>query len=239
MKITGRQRLSWRDIEDRSSQLLGLYQSNFFEFIQPTPLLKIAEFLTKNYNIIFDFNCVLGFSDTAQRILGATNLKKRVILIDMSLQQDEHKFNFTLAHELGHLSLHRNLEFEYDESSINPPLETINEFPAEKTGLNSEQEWVEWQANAYASSLLMPETIFRAAIISQQKKMGIGKWGKIFVDEQPCNQADFFSMLTHLRDFFKVSRTAIEYRLKRLNLIEDKRKTYSLSFQLGNGHHKF
>lgn len=224
MKIEGRQKLSANDIERKSDQLLSYYKKDFLDYVQPTPLKKIANFLNDKHGIEFDFKSYLGFSEDGLRILGAFNPFKKMILVDASLEQYEEKFNFTLAHELGHLALHRNLSINYEIEDESELTETISEIGFENRNLKSEIEWVEWQANAYASSLLMPSLIFQSALIQTQKNMGIGRWGKLFVDNQPINQADFIEVISRLGNYFKVSKTAVEYRLRKLNLIDDHRR---------------
>jgi Zn-dependent peptidase ImmA (M78 family) len=85
-----------------------------------------------------------------------------------------------------------------------------------------ESDWLEWQANYYASTLLMPKDTFKAALILSQQKIGISRVGKIFVDNQPANQADFYKLITMLSEFFKVSRTAVDIILKKMGLVEDR-----------------
>lgn len=229
MKIIGRERLNRAAIEDRALNLLRLFKTDFLVFVQPTPVREIAAFLTSKYDILFDYTRVLGFSDTGQRILGAFNPRKRVILIDASLNKDEPKFNFTLAHELGHLALHRNITIEYeDKDNLANTSETIVEAGQEENAIESESDWLEWQANAYASSLLMPKTIFEAALIVTQQSMGIARAGKIMLDSQPVNMGDYYSIITQMAAFFQVSQTAAEYRLHKLDLVEDQRKLRSI-----------
>lgn len=229
MKITGRKRLNRAAIELRAEQLLRLFTTDFLEYVQPTPLLDLTAFLTSKHSIIFDFTCTLGFSDTGQRIIGAFNPRKRVILIDASLQADEPKFNFTLAHELGHLALHRNVSIEYEEKdNLDKTDETVLEEQQEEDILKEEVDWLEWQANAYGSALLMPKIIFESALVATQQSMGISRVGRILVDSQPVNLVDFYSIISKLATFFHVSQTAAEYRLRKLDLVDDQRRSRSI-----------
>lgn len=227
MKIIGRERLNRQDIEERAAQLLRHFRSDFLDFQQPTPLREIATFLSQKHQITFDYTRTLGFSDNGERIIGAFNPRKRVILIDASLQSDEHKFHFTLAHEFGHLALHRKVKVLY-ENTDPASKETVLEGDDEAQGYESESDWLEWQANAYASSLLMPELIFKSALISVQKELGIGRQGRIFVDHQPVNLGDYYQIIAQLSSYFSVSKTAVEYRLHKLGLVEDHRPMRSV-----------
>ncbi len=220
MKIQGRLILSAHEIEERTATLLRLYRPDFFEYVLATPLIELTIFLAEKHGVIFDFNASLGFADNGERILGATNLKKRVVIVDKALKEDYNKFNFTLAHELGHLALHRKITFIRNESEGNEPTDTVKEVYREKSNFSTESEWLEWQANTYATALLMPELIVRKALRLKQQEKAIRNPGKIFVDDESWNKIIYRDIIVELSNFFKVSFTAIEYRLQKLNLIE-------------------
>jgi Zn-dependent peptidase ImmA (M78 family) len=227
MHIEGRQILSAEYIEERTEQLLVHYNPNYFDYVKATPLMEIIDFLREKHQVIFRFDDYLGFSERGERILGATNPKKRVILVDASLKADEHKFNFTLAHELGHLALHRKLKIVYNDAA-DEGSETINERLGNSKNFKTEADWMEWQANYYASALLMPKQTFIAGLVLQQRELGISRVGKIFIDDQRTNQADYWKLLSMLSKFFRVSQMAVEIRLHKLNLIDDRRNCKSL-----------
>jgi len=227
MRIEGRQILSAEFIEMRSEQLLTHFNPNIFDQVKATPLMDLADFLTQRHQVIFHFEEHLGFSENGARILGAFNLKKRVIIVDSSLKADEHKFNFTLAHELGHLALHRNLKIVYDDESDGSS-DTINERIGSSKHFKTEADWIEWQANYYASALLMPKQTFISGLIFHQRQLGISRVGKIFLDDQRRNQSDYRQLISMLSTFFKVSQTAVEIRLSKLGLVNDHRSGRSL-----------
>jgi Zn-dependent peptidase ImmA (M78 family) len=224
MKIERLKRLSSEEIEERSAELLLHFAQDYFTVPKATPIFEISQFLTREHKIVFDFTSTLGFTDEGFRLVGAFNPKKRVILIDSSLAQDENKFNFTLAHELGHLALHRKLNVKYDYKSNQVEVdESINEKVVSAKALKTDLEWMEWQANSYASSLLMPKEIFKLVLFNTQRQIGISKSGKIFIDDQKCNQVDFYRVINLLSTFFKVSKSAVEFRLQKLQLVDDQR----------------
>jgi Zn-dependent peptidase ImmA (M78 family) len=222
------------EIENKSKKLLLYFSPKYFDTIQATPLNSIVNFLRSNHKIVFQFDVSLGFNSDNNRILGACNPIKRVILIDSSLISDLHKFNFTLAHELGHLALHRKIKIKYGEQDENINTDTVAENMSKKE-LKTSSDWLEWQANTYASSLLMPTKIFTAALAIEQTSLGITRTGRIFLDDQPCNQRDYYQIINLLGVRFNVSRSAVEYRLSKLKLIQDLRKgSISLGDHLKN-----
>jgi hypothetical protein len=109
-------------------------------------------------------------------ILGAIWFDDRRIVIDESLDPEENpskegRYRFTLAHEGGgHWRLHRHL-FAKDPAQVS----LFNEPAPPSVVCRSSQakEPVEWQADFYASCLLMPRKLVMAA------------WDEIFPDRKP------------------------------------------------------
>jgi len=109
-------------------------------------------------------------------ILGAIWFDDRRIVIDESLDPEENpskegRYRFTLAHEGGgHWRLHRHL-FAKDPAQVSlfngpaPPSVVCRSSQAKET--------VEWQADFYASCLLMP------------RKLVIAAWDEMFPDRKP------------------------------------------------------
>lgn len=109
-------------------------------------------------------------------ILGAIFFDDRRIVIDESLDPEENpsmegRYRFTLAHEGGgHWRLHRHL-FAKDPTQVslfNEPLP-----PSIVCRSSQAKEPIEWQADFYASCLLMPRKLVMAA------------WDDAFPDRKP------------------------------------------------------
>jgi Zn-dependent peptidase ImmA (M78 family) len=115
----------------------------------------------------------LGFDPD---ILGAIFFEERRIVIDDSLDPEENpnkegRYRFTLAHEGGgHWRLHRHL-FAKDPAQVS----LFNEPAVSSVVCRSSQakDPVEWQADFYASCLLMPRKLVMAA------------WDEMFPDRKP------------------------------------------------------
>lgn len=109
-------------------------------------------------------------------ILGAMFFDERRIVIDESLDPEDNpskegRYRFTLAHEGGgHWRLHRHL-FAKDPAQFSLFTEPA---PTSVVCRSSQaKEPVEWQADFYASCLLMPRKLVMAA------------WDKMFPDRKP------------------------------------------------------
>jgi Zn-dependent peptidase ImmA (M78 family) len=75
------------------------------------------------------------------------------VVVDIECFMEErfqNRFRFSLAHEIGHLVLHRNLFDEYPISSIEEWKFFITEIPEEQ------YKFIEYQANEFAGRLLIP-----------------------------------------------------------------------------------
>ena len=81
---------------------------------QFTPVPEFALAIRRDIDVAFDFSTPRGLNRRGQRVLGACYFAPRpAIRIDPSLPVDSPRFRFVLAHELGHLSLHRRLDLHF------------------------------------------------------------------------------------------------------------------------------
>ena len=171
-------------------------------------------------------------------VLGAIYLKEKLICIDETLDPDERpamrgRFNFTLAHEIGHWCLHRG------EAEMRQMMDDLFGGPAKPSIIcrtSQQKERVEIQADKFASCLLMP----RAQLI-QASRQRIGAkplrlsdlrldWpfhlaaaslgpGRISTDPR-ARQDDVIELIVKpLADEFHVSPQAMRIRLERLGWI--------------------
>jgi IrrE N-terminal-like domain len=168
-------------IERDAAALLAEYaQARNVVIAPPIPIEDIVE---KHLKLGIEFNDMhrllrvprsgLGLDPD---ILGAIWFDDRRIVIDESLDPEENpskegRYRFTLAHEGGgHWRLHRNL-FAKDPAQVS----FFNEPAPPSVICRSSQakEPVEWQADFYASCLLMPRKLVMAA------------WDEMFPDRKP------------------------------------------------------
>ena len=165
---------------DTAALLAGFEQARGVIIKPPIPIEDIVEKYLKlaiefhDTHRLFDVpRSGLGFDPD---ILGAMFFDERLIVIDESLDPVENpskegRYRFTLAHEGGgHWRLHRHL-FAKDPAQVS----LFNEPAPPPVVCRSSQakEPVEWQADFYASCLLMPRKLVMAA------------WDEMFVDRKP------------------------------------------------------
>ncbi|HGO9799684.1 ImmA/IrrE family metallo-endopeptidase [Pseudomonas aeruginosa] len=133
-----------------------------------------------------------------------------------SSDKDSHLARFTLAHELGHYFL---------EHGKYMTRECIGSRDIDQSQLitipKGEVERLEWQANIFASSLLMPREDFLAVLKLLVEHHGIKNRGHgiLYLDGQRDNLESFRLVASAMSVYFKVSLTAIRLRMKALGVL--------------------
>ncbi|HAL74161.1 MAG TPA: hypothetical protein DCM45_03590 [Clostridiales bacterium] len=159
----GVSRLSSLDIERLAYNQLSVYNKTLLT--QPGNL-DIDDFAENYLGINLDFaelsnngsilgmlafsDCVVPIYDSEQNEMRSLNVKAGTALIDStSIKRHEYRGRFTIAHECAHWLLHRP---SYQGQSI----------ICRKTGTTDHIDWLEWQADNFASALLMPAVAVHA-----------------------------------------------------------------------------
>lgn len=141
--------------------------------------------------------------------------------IEIARSSDVARQRFTLAHELGHflLSHKKFLRREYC-AEIDLGLSRGAE-----TGI-PDIDRMEWQANHFATCLLMPYGQFLQEFSAACAREGVSNrgFGPLYVDEQECNVRTYISISDSLLRAFSVSRAAVTRRMVDLDLMTDARK---------------
>ena len=157
------------DIEQDAAALLAEYaRARGVVIVPPIPIEDILEKHLKLGIEFDDTHSLFGIprSGTDADILGAMFFDEERIVIDESLDPEEHpamegRYRFTLAHEGGgHWRLHRRY------FTVNPGQASLFAGPIPPSVVcrsSQAKEPVEWQADFYASCLLMPRKLVFAA----------------------------------------------------------------------------
>ncbi len=143
------------------------------------------------------------------------------IIIDNTLleKNQEHRYRFTTGHEAAHSYLHAEY-FGYDPNQLTFADLLGDGFSApmlqcridnKKAGIpNSktwgDKEWMEWQANALSSAILMPKSMV-LKIAEEIKNSNINKFWMSM------------ALVDKVSEIFNVSWEAASYRLKELGII--------------------
>lgn len=131
-------------------------------------------------------------------------VQKGDIFIDSSIENKEHLFRFTLAHEAGHSVLHTKCSFNivYAEDYSN----SIKY--GEHKKLITVSDWIDHHANVYAACLLMPEKFMRILV-----KRYYHKNAKMY-------KAMLNNLFYEISEYLNVSVEAVKIRIEKLGLIK-------------------
>jgi Zn-dependent peptidase ImmA (M78 family) len=146
----------------------------------PVPVEKIAKSLGAR----------VRFSPLDDELSGFVFVKNGVPIIGVNSLHHPNRQRYTIAHELGHLELHRQLITS--EVHVDKKFPVLMRDPTSASGT----ELIEIQANQFAAELLMPRTLIEQAL--DKKEFDID-------DDGPIEQ---------LAKKFRVSKQALEYRIR-------------------------
>jgi len=170
----------------------------FYDFNSYTPVDLIVEKIM-GFNIRFESL----EKEVKEGVIGAIDLKNKVVRIDHSLDDTEMyqefvvgRYRFTAGHEIGHNYLHKSY---FNESN---PLAFYDE-------TDSLAGILERQADKFSAYLLMPTKLVKK------------EWQEMNNCEiEQCIFRSLHERIVDMKDFFKVSRQAMDIRLQELDLIE-------------------
>ena len=178
--------LSKKDIENEATLFLNQYYP--ISLIKPS-ILNLEDIIESKLNLKLEYQQL----DEKGNVLGMTVFKtgylpvisenqeiekivaqQGTIILNSILADDikqQNRYQFTLAHEIGHWILQRK-ELLYDENqtSLFDTIQDLSEKDSikclnrsvnpEYNTLITDLDWLEWQANYFASAILMPKIIF-------------------------------------------------------------------------------
>jgi Zn-dependent peptidase ImmA (M78 family) len=167
-----------------------------------------------------DLEARLGMED----VLGATFIKSKAICINEKLLDDrsEGRMMFTCAHEAGHWVLHRHMVEQARRSSADAEAIVCR--------TRNSRLPIEWQADYFASCLLMPEKEVAGAFsqVWDGNEMVLdnvrSRLGGTSVCVDPCvkNWPFIADTVRQAGGFSNVSKEAMIIRLKELGLVRNK-----------------
>lgn len=159
--------------------------------------------------------------DPVQNRADYVSAKAHTVIIDNMLLQDnqEHRYRFTMGHEASHEFLHKEY-FAYDKNQLTlfdfmkdnqEPVMIQCRVDTKKMDTSysknwGDREWMEWQANALSSAILMPKTAVML-VVREVRKCAIQR-GLMY-----------YAIADEVSTVFNVSFEAATYRLKQLGVI--------------------
>jgi IrrE N-terminal-like domain len=164
----------------------------------------------------------------ARRALGCIRFKPLEIEVFAQPEANVGRGRFTLAHELAHHLLGHG-EYMIRESCDEDDFVLVRRGVADSADIGR----MEFQANYFAASLLMPRSNFLEDFLFLVKTVDVADkgFGALYVDDQKCNLETYYVITTQLMERYNVSRAAATIRLQSLGMLIDARSsaTESLS----------
>lgn len=212
------------EIAGRAGDLIAGYEAMTGRSVSPP--IPVEDMVERFLGLAMGYenlDAILDMDD----VLGATYVAARRISINEKLLEDgnEGRLIFTCAHEVGHWVLHRHLVEE--AGRLNRAGETI------VCRAKSARKPIEWQADYFASCLLMPENeilhafsrLFPAGTLELNNVKSVFGGTAVCVD--PCAENWHFiaDMVREGGGFTNVSKEAMIFRLEELGLIENRTGT--------------
>lgn len=189
------QKLSYSKIGAVADEFLHAYHPSFS---LPVPIEEIAQ--SKLHVQIIPVSQLRKKYD----VEGCLDSTLTCIFIDFDLyMQNENRTRFTLAHEIGHLILHKEA---FGELKIETPEDTY------KLSMNINDEdygWLEYQAYAFAGHVLVPQKTLLHEI---EKRLGK-------VPENKFLPEKIFPISQELLELFRVSGEVLTRRLGKEGII--------------------
>jgi hypothetical protein len=226
VKQSERERLSRTQIEERASHMLQYVLPDRGDDPSPPDLMRVISVFESKHKVRFFFTDDLGSLPGGQKILGVFTVAPFTIRVCASVEAWSPPFRRTLAHELGHLVLHRNMigDGKYI-SREKPVVDTAEQLRYRETAELSDLGWVEWQANEFSMCLILPRRFLQILVVSIQNELGIKKnLGTMYLDDQPCNRHDCKRIVGRIAEISGAKDTLIWRRLRFLGILEDHQK---------------
>ncbi len=228
-----------KQIERETDVLLAEFSERFFDIAKPpVPVDEIAEL---HLALILEFKDMKSHFPFAD-VHGAIWFEQGKIGIDQTLDPTANpnrrgRYHFTLAHEVGHWQLHRRHFLAnpaerrlFDDGSPRPDVVCRS---------SERKKPVEWQADAFAATLLMPRRMVFAAwqdfrggddravelreLRAARSGGDILYRGRLAVTSEEIDDGLREEFCRPLAETFQVSPEAMSIRLKELGLIVTQR----------------
>lgn len=174
---------------------------------------ELSTFLKKHYSVQFDYD--VEFNEQ-ENILGKISFKPLKISISKQLEIQSPRWRFTLAHEVGHLFLHKERLTAYLDEYTDNENSIVNNLGI--TTIHNDR--LEIQANMFASLLLVPNDYLILRVHDYFKRERIYK-GYLYLDTQHKNIQLVNNLLHELHDYFGISKEVAKYRLIENKLLVD------------------
>ncbi len=226
--------LNQGQIERIAQSVLDDYQKQQADIdVAPVPIEDILTYIGLHLEVD-DFTRNKYFGEVGADVLGFIKMDEKAIYVNRLLDPLENedaiegRFNFTIAHELGHHCLHKDLFEDYqhqltflEDADTNKPV-ILCRYPDDDI---PQRPWIEKQADMFAAAILMPKPLLLKAWVEQFGSDTPKTESELIALGDPLGVgSDYFGVkraIKPIAEQFKVSIAAMRIRLENMGLITD------------------
>ncbi len=190
----------------------------------PTPLKRVCDRLSAK-GVVFDLSADLP-ADAGHTVNGDYDFNSKTIRVGGHIPKDSPEFNLTLAHEIGHFVLHREMRPE-DVEKIRRRFPEVRKKKGPPEGW-SPHERMEWQVETFARVFLLPRDTFPRALTAFQASKGLRNPDTIWIDKSHRATGDFRTAVSFLERQYQVPGDLVKQRLRDLKLIHGEKAAFRL-----------
>ncbi|XOV69326.1 MAG: ImmA/IrrE family metallo-endopeptidase [Fluviicola sp.] len=227
----GINRLSKQDIEASANQILDSIDPDLRKYGRILSESSLISYMEKNYKVSF-------VESRSPNFLGKCDFENNRISLNHELYKKRRRF-FVLAHECGHYILHSKLSIGSNQLEI---LEDNDyNFRVHNYRLNTPKDWIEWQANQFAQSLVLHQGSFSTKLVGAIKRTyGLKKVnGPIVINDDPSTHATLNELVESMSYIFNVSKTSIFIKIKQMGMLKDLSRTKKIGEVFGQAFDSF
>lgn len=243
--MEGVKKLSKKMLEKKALEILSKYDVKYLipenknslflnnKVLDIENMIEVFFDLSLDYKLLSRDGSILGITSFGESVLPIISEDDNIelikvgdgdILIDSKLidEGNEGRIRFTMAHELSHWILHRELfddEYAQREGNVIISNDTSEGLLTCGTDYKTDEEWIEWQADYLAGALLMPFTLFNYYFNIIRNELDI-KQDYLYLDNQKCNRYNYTYTVERLSRIFGTSKLATRVRMYKLGLLK-------------------
>lgn len=215
----GLEKLSKAEIFEITKRELNQINPNILKYGDGLSKKELIAYLKSEYNI-----SVTYFNPNDKNYLGTFQLDKLEIGISKRIV-DSNREMFVMAHEFGHFMLHQKIRI--NQKLLDSFKDSEFNHSTGKYDLENPRQWIEWQANYFSVSLLLPESSITAMLWKSMQRRGLFK-GNFILNDSEISHRRLQSIVSYLSEHFNVSKTSIIFRLNEFKLIKDNSRLKSI-----------
>lgn len=241
-KINGTYKLHKYDIEREAIAVISKYDKSILEKPKQIPIELIIENegLTLRYKRLSEDLSILGAMvfnkgtvyvyENKDYVLQEFN-SKDIIIEEELVNNDDKRLNFTYAHELGHYITQYDIE-HIDENQLSLNLFDDNEkmiasickremikednISCQSKKLKTKVDWQEWQANYFASCILIPKVTLDMYLEPYFKSFDVMNPRKLLDN---LTNEELTDLVKKISEVYKVSQEMTLNRLRSLEYV--------------------